>query len=698
MRQSSKIIILILIVFSLSNLSMFASSDKTVKLPIKDPLKMGYTEVPEVAETAYIRYIENYFTLKQIYDSINDGDTGLSLDLSKLKKALHGGSIDTEKIFGKTYIGPYPMESKEITYSYKRFRLSGNIVRGKGNLYLKGLFRPSINSEDWTDQGQVIIRVELKLDQEGLDLALGTYDVIVRFKIINGKFYKVPTVVEGPFVNMIRSDAAGEVVISFKTSEPLIGGVIINKKNDDKKIRFGNKKPGIKHEIKLSGLKPASLYDYKIDAGGYISRPYTFKTAPKPGKGKVVFSYTADSRAGNGSGDTNYLGVNYRTMERLANLAYQRGSEFFIFGGDLLNGNTSSIDDFRTQIHGWKQTMSGFWSLRPVYTCIGNHESLIKVFENKKVYGKLRLLKMDRWPYITDSTEAVFADEFVYPENGPETSDKRRPTYKENVYSFQYGPVKFIVFNNNYWVAKSKSPMGKAAKLIGGSPEGYIMRDQMDWIKNELKIAENDSNVKYIILYAQEPIFPNGGHVKDCMWYYGNNNVRAYYTDPKTGELIDEGKGIIDVRNEFVRLVGNNKKVAAVLGADEHAFHKTLIDKNVPIGDMKKDDKNNDGIIGKDNESISSLSDLKYPVWYLVSGGGGAPYYAAEPAPWNDYWKKNMNKYKKEEHTSMRGCFYYSSQENVIMFSADKNKISAEIINPYGDVIDKIDDLMAVKK
>lgn len=333
MKQSSKIIILILIVFSISNLSLFASSDKTVKSPVKDPLKMGYMEVPEVAETAYLRYIENYFTLKQIYDSINDGDTGLSLDLSKIKKALHGGRIDTEKIFGETYIGPYPMESDEITYTYKRFRLYGNIVRGKGNLYLKGFFRPTINSEDWTDEGQVVIRVILKLDQEGSDLALGTYDVIVRFKIINGKFYKVPTVVEGPFVNMVRSDAAGEVVISFKTSEPLIGGVIINKKNDLKKIRFGNKKLGIKHEIKLSGLKPATLYDYKIDAGGNISRSYTFKTAPRPGEGSVIFSYTADSRAGNGSGDTNYLGVNYRTMERLANLAYQRGSEFFIFGG-----------------------------------------------------------------------------------------------------------------------------------------------------------------------------------------------------------------------------------------------------------------------------------------------------------------------------------------------------------------------------
>jgi len=55
------------------------------------------------------------------------------------------------------------------------------------------------------------------------------------------------------------------------------------------------------------------------------------------------------------------------------------------------------------------------------------------------------------------------------------------------------------------------------------------MNDQLDWIKSELNRAEADDNIKYVILFAQEPIFPNGGHISDAMWYNGNNNIKSLY-------------------------------------------------------------------------------------------------------------------------------------------------------------------------
>ena len=63
-----------------------------------------------------------------------------------------------------------------------------------------------------------------------------------------------------------------------------------------------------------------------------------------------------------------------------------------------------------------------------------------------------------------------------------------------------------IVFNNNYWM--SNQPM-----LYGGSPEGYLMEDQLSWIGAELEKAEADPSVRYVFLMAQEPVFPNGGHL-----------------------------------------------------------------------------------------------------------------------------------------------------------------------------------------
>jgi hypothetical protein len=241
--------------------------------------------------------------------------------------------------------------------------------------------------------------------------------------------------------------------------------------------------------------------------------------------------------------------------------------------------------------------------------------------------------------------------------------------------------VKIICFNNNYWVSYR-------SRKFGGAPEGYILDDQLDWIKKELEAAEMDEAVRYVILYAQEPVFPNGGHLRDAMWYHGDNNVRAYTYDSDRGELVPESKGIVEVRNELVRAIAGSEKVAAVLTADEHGYHKVLIDGSVPIGDPEKDDQNENGKLGDAGEEHSALADLEYPTWYITAGGGGAPYYSEEKTPWNEYWNARPGS----------DGFYYSSQEHILLFSANEERISLGVYNPYGEIFDGIDDLMAVKK
>ncbi len=303
---------------------------------------------------------------------------------------------------------------------------------------------------------------------------------------------------------------------------------------------------------------------------------------------------------------------------------------------------------------------------------MGNHESLLRIFSDGK-----KQISLDRWPYDLDSSESLFADNFFNPVNGPVTTDNRRPSYKENVFSFTYGNIKFIGFNNNYWY--SSDPQN-----FGGSPEGYIMNDQLSWIKEELKKADADDYIKYIILVAQEPIFPNGGHISDAMWYKGNNNIKAYTY--RNGRLEGETKGIIDVRNEFVEAVTSSKKVAAVLTSDEHAYHKMLLTKNIPIGNPSKDDKNGNGIICEQNETCSPLN-IEYSTWFITSGGAGAPYYSEESTPWNTYLKNrgDSNNYK------------YSSQYNILIFEEIGGRLALTVQNAHGEEIDRIGDLTSSK-
>ena len=637
--------------------------------------------------------IDCLLTVDDLQHAVKNGDAnGLRLDLNGIRTLLDGTVIKPGDTFsGDIYMGPYPFEAREVSYTYKRFRTEVSIINGKAVLPV-GYFLSGIrNSEDWKTQGRLVLRFKLYLQTEDTLRFLGLYDTFIGFKRVEGpdgslKYVKQTAVIEGPMVNLVMSDDPTTMAISFKTSEKTAAKVVLN---DGRSFTSGE--PVKKHEIKITGLEPAKAYAYHIEFETVKTKSHTFRTAPKPGEGEVIFAYAGDSREGYGGGMSDFMGVNYNIMERCANLAYRLGTDLFLFGGDLVNGFTTSPGDFRTQVHGWKQAMAGFWNHCPVYPCIGNHESLLRIFVNDKKEG----LGLDRWPYETESVEAVFADELVNPRNGPAVSHPGRPAYKENVYSFQYGPVKFIAFNNNYWVGYVLGARKDPAKT-GGAPEGYILDDQMQWIKKELDSAEKDPAVKYVIMFAQEPVFPNGGHLSDSMWYYGNNNVRAYTYDPASNKPIAEKKGIIEVRNRLITMVSQNKKVAAVLGCDEHSYHKVLIDKNVPVGVPALDDMDGSGWVCKKGGSCSPLKSLKYPVWYLVCGGAGAPYYAEEPTPWNIYWKNYTGTYPN--HTSRRGCSYYSSQENIFIFKADREKISLEVYSAYGEIVDTIGNLLEVKK
>ena len=347
--------------------------------------------------------------------------------------------------------------------------------------------------------------------------------------------------------------------------------------------------------------------------------------------------------------------------------------------------------------------------------------SLHLVYVDPDTGDRVRIDRFDdNGSYEFESSEALFADSFINPDNGPATSEPLRPSYDENVYSFQYGPTLYLGINNNYWVSYNSDQ-------VGGSPEGYMFQDQLVWIEEQLAAAESDDSIKYVILYFQEPPFPNGGHSDDSMWYSelelptdpeydngiveegdnivrsfkGDNNVRAYAYDQESGELIPEEKGILEVRDQFARIVASSDKVAAVMAGDEHSYHRVLIDENVPVGDITKDDPDNNKIVGdfllnEDGElvpgglepQLAPLEDLENPVWYITSGTAGAPYYSEEITPWQKYWN---------EQEDPEIGFKYSSQEGVVLFDADDEGIAMEFYNLNGELVDRIDNLMAVK-
>ncbi|MCK4890565.1 MAG: hypothetical protein KAS97_11590, partial [Candidatus Aminicenantes bacterium] len=341
-------------------------------LPVKDPQSDGATLLKGAGVT-------NLFSIDMLLDSVKDGNSiGLLFDLGGINKTLGNREIDTNKIYGDIYAGPYPFEKDETEYAYKRFRSRSKIKKGKSYINISYLFMNVVNSEGWRDKGTIAVKFVMFMEKEGEDEYLGNYEARIDFRKEGKRFIKVPSIIEGPMINLVHSENPSEIVIAFKTSDPVNGEVIVPGVG-----LFRNKAISKSHEIKITGLDPDSIYRYRVKYGQKVTNDFKFRTAPSESAEQIFFAYTGDSRGGITSDDEKLMGVNHKTMERLINLAYQKNASLLIQGGDMINGYTSSKADFHTQLHSWKNCLSGFWSERPVYTCIGNHEALINDYVMK---------------------------------------------------------------------------------------------------------------------------------------------------------------------------------------------------------------------------------------------------------------------------------------------------------------------------
>jgi hypothetical protein len=146
----------------------------------------------------------------------------------------------------------------------------------------------------------------------------------------------------------------------------------------------------------------------------------------------------------------------------------------------------------------------------------------------------------------------------------------------------------------------------------------------------------------------------------------------------RAGEMPEPaGKGIIDVRNSLWEMISSSPKVAAVLGSDEHNYQRMLIDRNTPVGLPEKDDRNGDQIL--DEDALSPNPRFVYPTWFLISGGAGAPYYTQQDAPWRGAVKS------------------FTAQANYLLFRTAGKRMSLEVYAPNGQLLDRVEDLMAVR-
>lgn len=569
----------------------------------------------------------------------------LTLDAmqAKIKGTKTGLEFDfgIEKFKGRLYYGfiPYGDSRHPHPVWFKRF---SEIKGGVAEIDIENQLKGRYDMVKWAEKGYGTLGYRVMAEDGSL-----LYDGKIHFNG-TGPFEPAPTLQEGPFVNLLGAET---VTISFTTSSKVKPAV---KVGDQTQIA---EKKALQHAMTFEGLSPDTEYSYEVKVGTDVQQ-YSLRTAPAAGSRQpFTFAYASDSRAGQGGGERDIYGANAYIMKKIMALAMQEDIRFFQFSGDLINGYVTQPAEINLQYANWKRAIEPFAHYFPVYVSQGNHEALSRAFlsDDRRQY-----VTVDRWPYETESAEAIFADNFVLPTNGPESEDGAVydprpnkpdfPSYKENVYHYRYDNVAVVVLNSDYWY----TPNQKAIPAVGGGLHGYIMDQQLAWLDKSIETLEADAGIDHIFITQHTPFFPNGGHVGDDMWYRGNNQYRPWVS----GKPVS--KGIIQRRDQLLEiLVNKSQKVAAIFTGDEHNYARTEIgpETNIYPEGYPEDQK----------------VKLSRTIIQVNNGAAGAPYYAQEETPWTPF---------------VSG---FTTQNALVLFQVEGKKLSMVVKNP--DTLEEVDRL-----
>lgn len=569
-------------------------------------------------------------TLSQLRN-VKGTNEGFRFDFGKnINGVLYTGFID--------YTTPYA-ETVYAKFSYP-------IKEGIAILPMKN-YRGKYDAIGWEKNKRGIMGYRVVLS-DGTML----YDGRFAFSVEKG-FHVESAIAEGPMVNKVSSTGA---TISFDVTLPTPVTFSYKSSNETEEKHIEYSEAQSHYEIALLELNASTTYYYTITLPTQTYH-FMFTTAPKEGSREAfTFAYASDSRSGAGGGERSLGNMNSYILKRLAATSRSVDAKFFVFTGDLVNGYVSSKEAIEVEYAAWKKTLMPWSPYMPFYIGMGNHENISdKYISEDKKEG----IWVDAFPFETDSAEAVFAKQFVNFENGPHSEDGSSldpskdkidfPSYKENVYYMVYDNVAVIMLNSDYLYSPSRSRyFSKKLKPINdGNIHGYLMENQLKWLKKTLQELEHNYNIDHIFVTQHTPAFPCSAHAKDDMWYSGDNAARPSI-------MGKEAKyGIIEQRDRYIEtLMRDSSKVRAMFTGDEHNFYMLRLDKTL---DLYPD--------GWRGAKITNQSWFR-PFWIINNGSAGAPYYAQVKVPWSN------------------GVEHFTTQYAVVLMHIDGKKVSIDALNP----------------
>ena len=180
---------------------------------------------------------------------------------------------------------------------------------------------------------------------------------------------------------------------------------------------------------KLAGLAPAAAYEYRLVSADSASQWQPLHTAGEEGFQCLIFPDSQSS--------------DYSDWEHLAQDAARRNPEsaFFINMGDIVDNGED-----HTQWQAWFHAVDGIANHMPFVPVMGNHETYDQNWKVRLPEAYLRY--------------------FDVPENGSRD-------FARYYYSFDYGPVHFMVLNSQWGETEDFKP--------------GLREEQIEWLRNDVQ-------------------------------------------------------------------------------------------------------------------------------------------------------------------------------------------------------------------
>lgn len=211
---------------------------------------------------------------------------------------------------------------------------------------------------------------------------------------------------------------------------------------------FTDKGSIIQYTARLDSLAPGSTYEYRINTAKNKGQWHKLHTEAGAGFTALIFP---DSQS-----------ADYSGWQQLVRAAYQRhpDSAFYVNMGDLVdNGQDAS------QWRAWFNSVSVFSDVLPLAPVIGNHEAYSLEWK--------------------ECLPASYTHLFNVPQNG-------LAKYPNQFYSFDYGPVHFVVLDTNFPEMKNFQPA--------------LLADELPWLEKDLAA----SRAKWKVVLMHRDIFLYG--------------------------------------------------------------------------------------------------------------------------------------------------------------------------------------------